>query len=450
MNMQRIRSTDELLREGLRSRASNRAVEGVSDLLWQIVRAAEVTPQRRAYGWRTLPPMPRRLAVIVAVALLLAALAGAIAVGSWVILRPKPTVIPTFHRNGEIVMSDGCGLVALDPVTGAKRTLVAGQSGCPYPSYYDVAWSPDGSRVAYRFDRFCGGCGSELARQTQGDIGIWVLTPATGDLLQVAGCKTSECEFQEPNWSPDGSRIAFEHDGHIWAIDADGANPARLTDPAAAQSFSGPTWSPDGTLIAFVGNSSTGAHVYTSHPDGSGKRVVFDGPGVFAESPAWSPDGQRVAFATRGGLESIRVVGADGSNPAVLLRGTSGQPEEPSWSPDGKRIAYVVARVANGGAGAEVQETRIGEIWVMGADGAGPQRIYKSSDCCAARWSGPTWAPDGRYVTFMQTQVEGTGSGAYVVAADGTGLRLLSEAPNLPEPPQPMAPPAWQPLPEDP
>jgi Tol biopolymer transport system component len=407
----------------------------------------------------------RGMMVLLAAALLVTALvAGTILAGSFrkdasvlvsspspsASLRPPPgDPVVGFNRNGEIVTSDGCGLLAANPVTGAKRTLVPGLSGCPYPSYYDVAWAPDGSRLAYRFDFFCGGCGSDRARQSRGDVGIWVFAPATGDLKQVARCETSECEYQDPSWSPDGSRIVFEHDTHIWVIDADGGNLTRLTDPTSPEAFSGPAWSPDGSQVAYVGNSSSGARVYTSHvniPGGGARLIVFDGPGQIAEGPAWSPDSRRIAFSTHGAGDSILVVGEDGSNPTVALRGTSGRPREPSWSPDGTRIAYVAVRVGNAGAGAEVPETRIGEIWVMGSHGADPRRLYRS-DCCAAMWSGPIWSPDGRYITFTQAQVDGTGAGAYVVAADGTGLRRVSDQPSGPESPYGVvAPPAWQPL----
>jgi Tol biopolymer transport system component len=404
----------------------------------------------------------RLMMVLLAAALLVTALvAGTILAGSFkkdasvlvssrspsASLRPPPgDPVVGFNRNGEIVTSDGCGLLGVNPVTGARRTLVSGLRGCPYPSYYDVAWAPDGSRLAYRFDFFCGGCGSDLARQSQADVGIWVFTLATGELKEVAACETSECEYHDPSWSPDGSRIVFEHDTHIWVIDADGANLTRLTDPTSPEAFGGPAWSPDGSQVAYVGNSSSGARVYTSHvniPGGGTRLVVFDGPTQIAESPAWSPDGRRIAFSTHGAGETIQVVGEDGSNPEVILRGTSGQPREPSWSPDGRRIAYVTVREVNRGA---APNTGVGEFWVMGSDGADPQRLY-SSDCCAANWSGPIWSPDGRYISFIQTQAEGTGAGLYVAVADGTDLRRLVEAPAVPlAPGEILAPPAWQPL----
>ena len=44
-----------------------------------------------------------------------------------------------------------------------------------------------------------------------------------------------------PVWSPDGTRIAFVSDRagsyDIWAMDADGANPTRLTTQAGADDF---------------------------------------------------------------------------------------------------------------------------------------------------------------------------------------------------------------------
>jgi TolB protein len=142
----------------------------------------------------------------------------------------------------------------------------------------------------------------------------------------------------------------------------------------------------------------------------------------------------RITFATGGGMESIRVVDWDGSHPIVIERGSSGQPLAPAWSPDGTELAYV-----------SLLRRTVGEIWIMRADGSGRHRVYRS-DCCEGRWSPPAWSPDGRYVAFNAAYVDFAGNGTYVVARDGTGLRLLAPHQVQPMGADLMAPPAWQPL----
>jgi len=64
----------------------------------------------------------------------------------------------------------------------------------------------------------------------------------------------------DPNWSPDGSMIAFastrDNNHNIYVMNADGSGQTRLTRNAAPD-FS-PAWSPDGTRIVFQSNREGG------------------------------------------------------------------------------------------------------------------------------------------------------------------------------------------------
>ena len=87
-------------------------------------------------------------------------------------------------------------------------------------------------------------------------------------------------------WSPDGMRIAFmpERDGDwdIWVMNADGSEQVRLTrhpgDPAGWDTPIGwnwdPDWSPDGSRIAFVSTRDGGFQqedVFVMNADGTGR-----------------------------------------------------------------------------------------------------------------------------------------------------------------------------------
>ena len=56
-----------------------------------------------------------------------------------------------------------------------------------------------------------------------------------------------------PDWSPDGTQIAFmsdrDGDWDIFVMDADGSNLRRLTNNSGNDLF--PNWSPDGRKIVF-------------------------------------------------------------------------------------------------------------------------------------------------------------------------------------------------------
>jgi dipeptidyl aminopeptidase/acylaminoacyl peptidase len=101
-----------------------------------------------------------------------------------------------------------------------------------------------------------------------------------------------------------------------------------------------PQWSPDGTKVAFVrgGGSAYAGDIYVVNADGSGEARLTD-TGDNA-NPAWSPNGTRLVFSSsRDGNGEIYVMDADGFGQTNLSH-YSGSDWFPSWSPDGKRIAF--------------------------------------------------------------------------------------------------------------
>lgn len=84
----------------------------------------------------------------------------------------------------------------------------------------------------------------------------------------------------------------------------------------------------------------------------------------------------------------IRLVRPDGSDDHQLVDGPAGTQFHPDWSHDGLRIAYAVD---------EPDGTR--DIWVVGADGVDPIRVF---DCTApCKWTdSPAWSPDDATLAF--------------------------------------------------
>ena len=60
----------------------------------------------------------------------------------------------------------------------------------------------------------------------------------------------SEEPVGDPQWSPDGRRLAFVRDDEIWVIEADGSRLVKVTGHKAGTHA--PRWSPDGKRLAFV------------------------------------------------------------------------------------------------------------------------------------------------------------------------------------------------------
>ena len=196
-----------------------------------------------------------------------------------------------------------------------------------------------------------------------------------------------------------GPRIVFSNlvfdNFEIYVMDADGGNRENLTNHPVDDMD--PDWSPDGTKIAFVSDRNDGEYqIYVMDTDGTNQIRLTDGPRR-KRYPDWSPDAQKIAFAVHDGISHIEVMDADGHNRVVLENDASG----PSWSPDGKRIAFVSIR--DGGR----------EIYVIGADGQGLERVTHGF----LGGLSPSFSPDGRRIAYYASH-EGF-SNIFVVGADG-------------------------------
>jgi WD40-like Beta Propeller Repeat len=165
------------------------------------------------------------------------------------------------------VVCDECGssIDAIDSVTAAPLGTLVPRSTTSYISR--PAYSSTGALVYEEIPN-----GEFEHRQIR-------LVPAPG----VAPVVLASGEVGEPDFSPDGTRVAFASGRHeLGVVATAGGQPSYVTpskpEPdSVAYSVRSPIWSPDGATIAF-GNLGakpgedryTEGGVYLMHPDGSG------------------------------------------------------------------------------------------------------------------------------------------------------------------------------------
>jgi sugar lactone lactonase YvrE len=227
------------------------------------------------------------------------------------------------------------------------------------------------------------------------------------------------------SFSRDGTRIAAwatsdptrADEKSLIVANADGS--ASFAVGSATYTLSGINqiaWSPDSQRLAFTdGNDRL---LVVNLADGTARELAPDVAVVRRRDPNWAPDG-RLAYRceTGNGVLHLCVTSADLANERIqnTSPGTEWAFQRSSWSHDGTQIAYYVDDTIDrpptaAGFDIAVIDLATGTERIL-TRGFAPDTIL------------PIWTPDDRHVLFT------TDAGPGVVAADGTGLKVLGDTP---------------------
>ncbi len=250
---------------------------------------------------------------------------------------------------------------------------------------------------------------------------VYAIDPGSTNLVNLTNDPAVDAT---PEYSPDGSKIAFNRGGEVYRMNADGSDQVNLTN--APLSNEGPSsWSPDGSKILFTSDRDGDTELYVMNADGSNQTRLTTEPGTQNEA-SWSPDGAKIAYGgDQSGNGEIYIMNADGSNPTNLTH-SGAQEGSPDWSPDGTQIVFNSDR--DGGWG--------GDLFVMNADGTDQRNITNTPEQ-SEQW--PAWSPDG-------TKIASSGSAGiyndiFVRNADGSNPTDITNTESLNE-----IDPDWQPV----
>lgn len=208
------------------------------------------------------------------------------------------------------------------------------------------------------------------------------------------------------------TRVAFVHEGRIWAIDSDGANAA----PVAGTRAVSPAWSPAGDALAYAELEAAGSSIRVADLRG-GSRVVVPPQGLNV-SPAWAPDGRGIAYAHGMDLGTdLWLAPAGGGRGVRIALGRGSDNTSPTFSPDGQRIAFTSGRAGKP------------DVYIADADGTNVDALAALSRDGADYRASPDWSPDGRAIAF-QARLDGRFQVMVATLRDRAVTQLTREGVN--------------------
>jgi Tol biopolymer transport system component len=157
-------------------------------------------------------------------------------------------------------------------------------------SMNEMAWSPDGERLAFDYK------GEEGAQNSirDSDIkysNIYTMSSEGGEAVRVIQAKEEGLSFSSPHWSPDGQRIACLADGRIWIVRSQGGAPQPITDKEDGVVNWICRWSPDGeNIYCSVKEGQKNVFYSVSFKEGEFKKMEMEHLGDF------SPDGKKIVY----------------------------------------------------------------------------------------------------------------------------------------------------------
>ena len=343
---------------------------------------------------------------------------------------------PTWSPDGRHVAfvrrsKEGPAIYEMTVPAGPERKIADFRPGPPYLEGRRLNWSPDGKNLAV----------AEMVGSSK-QHAIFLVSVETGDERQLTTTAADDLGDVEPEYSPDGSQIAFLRETNylvreLYTVPATGGEPKRLTFDN--KKVLGIAWTPDGREIVFS-SAPNGSYTLQRIPAAGGKPVPVAGNLGFssgllnhideltiarqgnrmaytqwfadvnayrielqsASMPSkppepvnatsqiecqfyYSPDGKSLVFASdRSGNLEIFVCASDGSNTFQLTHLGEEETGSPRWSPDGQFVAF------------DSHYNGKSDIFIVRATGGEPRRLItdRAEDVI------PGWSPDGKWIYF--------------------------------------------------
>lgn len=268
---------------------------------------------------------------------------------------------------------------------------------------YNPQFSPDGSQVAFEINNMSGKIDLYVAKLQNGNpLGTpaKVALPGASSSFGGGGSVASA-----PNWHPDGALI-FEGSNaggtmRLYFWQPGGAAAAEMLSAGqAGGDLSWPAISSDGQSVAFVSDQTGAGDVYIWNRATNAVNKTVASP--FSEmSPRFDEDGGQFAYSRKNnGTEDLFTHAGTKSTPRI---GGNGDQSRPVWS--GGTIVYFT-------------NERGDDHWDIGTSSGPGNKQVIAKDVRLPMRATPALSPDGRYVAWGSNINEKAGS-IYVTPVSG-------------------------------
>ncbi|MEV7147478.1 cell wall-binding repeat-containing protein [Streptomyces sp. NPDC051287] len=254
--------------------------------------------------------------------------------GDWAAWAPDGSRLVTSAGQVSSYRPSGSTKIALPWATGVRSSA----------AYEDLAYGWSGRYVVF----------STAGQLVYGPSdGSWAPEPLLSSALEPS----TVCDTH-PTVNPASGLVAFQRNVNygcydnagVYVYDSDAKTVKRVLTGAEQ-----PDWSPDGTKLAFVRKDADGNYqVFTANADGTGVKQLTTGPRWYA-NPSWSPTGTRIVFDAHTSSDSGDVHTVEYADVATgeltKVADTDGRnfQDNPSWQPVRKNTtARVWGADANG------------------------------------------------------------------------------------------------------
>jgi TolB protein len=236
----------------------------------------------------------------------------------------RSAMSPTWHPRAThiayVAIPDAGAQVILREIGGATRVI----SGAPGFMSATPAFSPDGNTLIF-------------SRGGENGSDLYAVNPFASEPARRITVSRG-MDAISPSFSSDGRRIVYTTNRlgrpELYVADADGTNSEALTPFSFGDQGhrTNPDWSPDGLRIAFQAQIDGRFQIMTINPRDRGGLRRYTNEGV-NEDPSWAPDSRHLVFTSdRSGTKQLWVLDTESNRVRQLTRAPASV-RSGAWSP---------------------------------------------------------------------------------------------------------------------